>query len=64
MITLTCHREILPHMHPLPDRVVGLQIAKAELREAKATYLSSDYDSPRLRRRWEEALQVVATYDG
>lgn len=64
MIALTCHREILPSAHPLPDRDTGLQLARQELSEAKQAYLSSDYDSPRLRRRYNEALQARATYDG
>jgi len=65
MITLTCHREILPSAHPLTgeQRAAGLQAARTELREAKLAYLSSPYDSPRLRRRYNEALQARATYD-
>jgi len=65
MIALTCHREILPSAHPLTGelRAAGLAAARQELSEAKRAYLSSPYDSPRLRRRYNEAVAARAAYD-
>jgi len=65
-MNLTHKREILPSQHPVtgPDRPAAAQAAQQELQEVR-TLLSRPSEllaSPRMRRRYTEALQAAAHY--
>jgi hypothetical protein len=59
-------REILPHEHPLtgPHRPAGRRAALAELHEVRELlkYPSPALASPRMRRRYEDAVRIAALY--
>ena len=60
------HREILPHEHPLtgPLRAAGRRAALLELHECRELlkYPSPLLASPRMRRRYQEAVAIAALY--
>jgi len=65
-MNLTHHREILPSAHPVtgPGRAQAAAAAQQELQEVR-TLLSHPSEllaSPRMRRRYQEALEAAAHY--
>lgn len=65
MLKLTHHTEILPSQHPVfgPGRPAAAAAAIAELAEAEGLLTGwSDYDSPRITRRYKEAVTARAHY--
>ena len=63
---MTCKSEILPSAHPVtgPGRTTAAHAAQQELQEVRAllSHPSELLASPRMRRRYTEALEAAAHY--
>jgi len=66
-MNLTHHREILPSAHPVtgPDRAAAATAARQELAECRAllSHPSELLASPRMRRRYLEAVEAAKHYN-